>query len=102
LLEYEQTQQSDPHAEPPVVVVSAVALSEKVPDPELRPHSFTLRVGELLDLDEVGATSSRPATSASTRSRTAASSRSAAGSSTSTRRRRSARSASTCSTSRSR
>ncbi|MGI8731540.1 MAG: transcription-repair coupling factor, partial [Solirubrobacteraceae bacterium] len=36
----------------PVVVVSAVALSEKVPDPELRPHSFTLRVGELLDLDE--------------------------------------------------
>ncbi len=38
--------------EPPVVVVSAVALSEKVPDPALRPHSFTLRVGELLDLDE--------------------------------------------------
>src|ERR1019366_1415980 len=32
----------------PVVVVSAVALSEKVPDPELRPHSFTLRVGEML------------------------------------------------------
>jgi transcription-repair coupling factor (superfamily II helicase) len=39
-------------AEPPVVVVSAVALSEKVPDPQLRPRSFTLRVGELLDLDE--------------------------------------------------
>jgi transcription-repair coupling factor (superfamily II helicase) len=38
--------------EAPVVVVSAVALSEKVPDPELRPHSFTLRTGELLDLDE--------------------------------------------------
>src|SRR5258708_848837 len=36
----------------PVVVVSAVALSEKVPDPALRPHGFTLRVGELLDLDE--------------------------------------------------
>jgi transcription-repair coupling factor (superfamily II helicase) len=36
----------------PVVVVSAVALSEKVPDPALRPHSFTLRVGELLDLEE--------------------------------------------------
>ena len=36
----------------PVVVVSAVALSEKVPDPALRPHSFRLRVGELLDLDE--------------------------------------------------
>src|SRR5262245_29414437 len=40
--------------EPPVVVVSAVALSEKVPDPELRPHSFTIRVGDLLDLDDVG------------------------------------------------
>jgi transcription-repair coupling factor (superfamily II helicase) len=36
----------------PVVVVSAVALSEKVPDPELRPRSFTLRRGDLLDLDE--------------------------------------------------
>jgi transcription-repair coupling factor (superfamily II helicase) len=35
-----------------VVVVSAVALSEKVPDPSLRPHGFTLRKGELLDLDE--------------------------------------------------
>ncbi|MEA2323275.1 MAG: hypothetical protein QOD81_3125, partial [Solirubrobacteraceae bacterium] len=40
-------------AEPAVVVVSAVALSEKVPDPALRPHSFTLRVGDLIDLDEV-------------------------------------------------
>ncbi|MBA2517023.1 MAG: DEAD/DEAH box helicase, partial [Solirubrobacterales bacterium] len=37
---------------PPVVVVSAVALSEKVPDPALRPHGFVLRVGELLDLEE--------------------------------------------------
>ncbi|MBV9838612.1 MAG: DEAD/DEAH box helicase, partial [Solirubrobacterales bacterium] len=37
----------------PVVVVSAVALSEKVPDPAMRPRSFTLRTGELLDLDEV-------------------------------------------------
>ncbi len=36
----------------PVVVVSAVALSEKLPDPSLRPHGFTLRTGELLDLDE--------------------------------------------------
>jgi transcription-repair coupling factor (superfamily II helicase) len=43
------------NGEQPVVVVSAVALSEKVPDPELRPHSFTLRVGELLDLDECAA-----------------------------------------------
>src|SRR5271167_4679789 len=51
-----------PSAEPspeldgqPVVVVSAVALSEKVPDPELRPRSFRLRVGELLDLEECAA-----------------------------------------------
>jgi transcription-repair coupling factor (superfamily II helicase) len=36
----------------PVLVVSAPALAEKVPDPALRPHSFTLRLGELLDLDE--------------------------------------------------
>ncbi|MGO9907539.1 MAG: transcription-repair coupling factor [Solirubrobacteraceae bacterium] len=36
----------------PIVVVSAVALSEKVPDPALRPHGFTLRGGDLLDLDE--------------------------------------------------
>jgi transcription-repair coupling factor (superfamily II helicase) len=39
--------------EPPVIVASAVALLETVPDPALRPHGFTLRVGELLDLDEV-------------------------------------------------
>ena len=38
--------------EAPVVVVSAVALSEKVPDPELRPHGFTIRTGDLLDLEE--------------------------------------------------
>jgi transcription-repair coupling factor (superfamily II helicase) len=36
----------------PVIVVSAVALSEKVPDPALRPHGFVLKVGELMDLDE--------------------------------------------------
>ncbi|HTZ65599.1 MAG TPA: transcription-repair coupling factor [Solirubrobacteraceae bacterium] len=41
-----------PGEEPPVVVVSAVALSEKVPDPSLRPRPFTLRTGDLLDLDE--------------------------------------------------
>ena len=29
-----------------------MALSEKVPDPTLRPHGFTLRHGDLLDLDE--------------------------------------------------
>jgi len=44
--------EGDRAREAPVVVVSAVALSEKVPDPKLRPHSFTLRVGDLLDLDE--------------------------------------------------
>src|SRR5438874_9967061 len=37
----------------PVVVVSAVALSEKVPDPELRPTAFVIRTGDLVDLDEV-------------------------------------------------
>jgi transcription-repair coupling factor (superfamily II helicase) len=37
----------------PVVVVSAVALSEKVPNPALRPRGFVLRTGEELDLDEV-------------------------------------------------
>src|SRR5580693_7462625 len=36
----------------PVVVVSAVALSEKVPDRTMRPHGFVLRTGELIDLDE--------------------------------------------------
>jgi transcription-repair coupling factor (superfamily II helicase) len=41
--------------EAPVVVVSATALSEKVPDPALRPHSFMLRRGELLDLQECAA-----------------------------------------------
>src|SRR5580693_7651515 len=36
----------------PVVVVSAVALSEKVPDPSLRPRGFVLRTGDELELDE--------------------------------------------------
>jgi len=39
----------------PVIVVSAVALSEKVPDTELRPSSFAIAKGDLVDLDEVGA-----------------------------------------------
>jgi len=43
----------DAEGEPPVIVVSAVALSEKVPDPALRPKSFTLKVGDLVDLDEL-------------------------------------------------
>ena len=42
---------SDPDA--PVVVVSTVALSEKVPDPALRPHGLRLAVGDLVDLDEL-------------------------------------------------
>ncbi|HWF53423.1 MAG TPA: transcription-repair coupling factor [Solirubrobacteraceae bacterium] len=42
-------------ADAPVVVVSAVALSEKVPDPSMRPHGFELRAGELMDLDETAA-----------------------------------------------
>jgi transcription-repair coupling factor (superfamily II helicase) len=41
-----------PTDEAPVVVISAVALTEKVPDPALRPHGFTLRKGDLLDLEE--------------------------------------------------
>jgi transcription-repair coupling factor (superfamily II helicase) len=40
-------------AEAPVVIVSAVALSEKVPDPKLRPHSLRIAVGDLLDLEEL-------------------------------------------------
>src|SRR5215212_7981606 len=42
-------------SEQPVVVISATALAEKVPDPELRPHGFTLRKGDLLDLGEAAA-----------------------------------------------
>ncbi len=37
----------------PVVVVSAVGLSEKVPDPALRPHSLTIAKGDLVDLAEL-------------------------------------------------
>ncbi len=36
--------------EPPVVVASAVALAETVPDASLRPEGFSLRVGEEIDL----------------------------------------------------
>jgi transcription-repair coupling factor (superfamily II helicase) len=38
--------------DPPVVVASAVALMERIPDPELRPHGFALELGEALDLEE--------------------------------------------------
>ncbi|HET8592456.1 MAG TPA: transcription-repair coupling factor, partial [Solirubrobacterales bacterium] len=36
-----------------VVVASAIALAEKVPDPSLRPETLALHVGESVDLDDV-------------------------------------------------
>src|SRR4051812_5779702 len=41
-----------PDGDAAVVVVSATALSEKVPDPALRPHGFTLEKGQSLDVGE--------------------------------------------------
>ena len=41
--------------EPAVVVASAGALAEKVPDPDLRPQGFEIDKGGLLDLDETAA-----------------------------------------------
>ena len=38
-----------------VLVTSAVALAEKVPDPDLRPHGFEIEKGGLLDLEEAAA-----------------------------------------------
>ena len=38
-----------------MVVASAAALAEKVPDPELRPHGFPIEKGGLLDLEETAA-----------------------------------------------
>src|SRR3954447_18911412 len=35
-----------------VVVASAAALAEKVPDPELRPHGFAIEKGGVVDLEE--------------------------------------------------
>jgi transcription-repair coupling factor (superfamily II helicase) len=35
-----------------ILVASAVALAEKVPDPDLRPHGFEIEKGGLLDLEE--------------------------------------------------
>src|SRR3954454_8971156 len=35
-----------------VVVTSAAALAEKVPDPDLRPHGFTIEKGGVIDLEE--------------------------------------------------
>src|SRR4051812_39303717 len=37
---------------PAVVIASAAALAEKVPDPELRPHGFTIEKGGMIDLEE--------------------------------------------------
>jgi transcription-repair coupling factor (superfamily II helicase) len=45
----------DPERGAAVVVAGAVALAEKVPDPELRPHGFAIEKGGLLDLDETAA-----------------------------------------------
>jgi transcription-repair coupling factor (superfamily II helicase) len=51
LLDEEQPRRGDaPGA--PVVVASAVALMERIPDPALRPHGFELAVAQSLDLDE--------------------------------------------------
>ena len=41
-----------PAGEAPVVVASAVALMERIPDPDLRPHGFAIAVGAELDLEE--------------------------------------------------
>jgi transcription-repair coupling factor (superfamily II helicase) len=41
---------SDPSA---VVVASAIALAEKIPDPKLRPETLALHKGESVDLDDV-------------------------------------------------
>ena len=41
--------------EPAVLVASAAALAEKVPDPQLRPQGFEIEKGGLVDLDETGA-----------------------------------------------
>jgi transcription-repair coupling factor (superfamily II helicase) len=38
-----------------VIVASAQAIAEKVPDPELRPHGFRIERGGLLDLEETAA-----------------------------------------------
>ena len=91
---------SDP-GEPAVLVTSAVALAEKVPDPALRPHGFTIERASCSTWTRPPTGWWRAATSASTRSRSAASSRSAATSSTSIPPPRSERCAASSSTSRS-
>ena len=91
-----------PTGDPPVVVASAVALMERIPDPELRPHGFAIAVGEdARPRRDARAARGRAATSARSRSSSAASSRCAAASSTSIPRPRSAPCASSCSATRS-
>src|SRR5918998_5390875 len=43
-----------PGQRPAVLVTSAVAMAEKVPDPDLRPRGFEIEKGGLLDLEETG------------------------------------------------
>jgi transcription-repair coupling factor (superfamily II helicase) len=45
----------DPEQGAAVVVAGAVALAEKVPDPEMRPRGFGIERGGLLDLEETAA-----------------------------------------------
>jgi transcription-repair coupling factor (superfamily II helicase) len=49
------TAEPDPERGAAVVVAGAVALAEKVPDPQLRPHGFAIEKGGLLDLEETAA-----------------------------------------------
>ena len=86
----------------PVVVASAIALAEAVPDASLRPAGFAIERGRGdRPRRRRRRPRRRPATSASTRSPSAASSRSAAASSTSSRPPRSGRCGSSCSATRS-
>src|SRR6266545_5337059 len=50
----EGTASGDDGDDPAVVVASAVALAEAVPDASLRPGGFTVRRGESVDLSELG------------------------------------------------
>ena len=89
-------------SEPAVVVASAVALAEAVPDASLRPAGFTLERGAGGGPRRGRPSAwSRPATSASTRWRSAGSSRFAAASWTSSRPPRSGRRGWSCSATRS-
>jgi transcription-repair coupling factor (superfamily II helicase) len=45
-------QQGDQGRGAPVILASATALSEKVPDPSLRPRGFTLTLGEQFELED--------------------------------------------------